>query len=168
MRSADSSWLVFHHCFGYHLIGLVSLLSGFDCPVRRPSPTASLSSFVQLSDWRSLPTSGHVEISGPNSLSGFAPKQTKGSSDWRTTYIVLHCISKFLRMLCIVFSLKDSGLYINSKYSIIVIILLYACFSTPFIIDGFSLELEWMKDSSGSWVMTRWKIIRKWKLSRKW
>ena len=55
--------------------------------VRRQLPS---SSFVQLSDWRSLPTSGHVEISSPNPLSGFAPKQTKGSSAWRTTYIVLH------------------------------------------------------------------------------
>ena len=48
-----------------------------------------LSPFVSLSDWRSLPTSGHVKISSPNPLSGFAPKQTKRSSAWRTTYIVL-------------------------------------------------------------------------------
>ena len=55
----------------------------------RPSPTAvSLSSFFQLLDWRSLPTSDHVEISSPKPLSGFALKQTKGSSAWRTTYIV--------------------------------------------------------------------------------
>ena len=47
-------------------------------------------SFVQLSDSRSLPTSGHVEISSPNPLSGFAPKQTKESSAWQTTYIVSH------------------------------------------------------------------------------
>ena len=50
----------------------------------------SLSSFVQLPNWRSLPTSGRIEISSPNPLSGFAPKQTKGSSAWRTTYIVSH------------------------------------------------------------------------------
>ena len=30
------------------------------------------------------------EISSPNPLSGFAPKQTKESSAWRTTYIVSH------------------------------------------------------------------------------
>ena len=37
-----------------------------------------------------LPTSGHVENRGLRPLFGFAPKQTKGSSAWRTTYIVLH------------------------------------------------------------------------------
>ena len=40
VRSADLSWFVFPHCSGPHLIRLVSLLSGVDCPVRRPSPTA--------------------------------------------------------------------------------------------------------------------------------
>ena len=40
MRSADSSWLVFPHCSGPHLIRLVSLLSSVDCPVRHLSPTA--------------------------------------------------------------------------------------------------------------------------------
>ena len=62
--------------------------------------------FFNSSDWRSLPTSGHVENSGPNPLSGFAPKQTKGSSVWRTTYIVLHVWSIFIilhKSPCIIF-----------------------------------------------------------------
>ena len=47
------------------------------------SPTNSLSC--------PLTTSRYGEISGPkNPLSGFAPKQTKESSAWRATYIVLH------------------------------------------------------------------------------
>ena len=38
-----------------------------------------------------LTTSGYGKISGPkNPLSGFATKQTKESSAWRATYIVLH------------------------------------------------------------------------------
>ena len=36
-----------------------------------------------------LPTSGHPWSRVQNTLSGFAPKQTKESSAWRTTYIVL-------------------------------------------------------------------------------
>ena len=48
----------------------------------------SLSSFVQLLTRVPLPTSGHVEDHGLRSLFGFAPKQTKGSSAWWTTYIV--------------------------------------------------------------------------------
>ena len=82
--------LIFPHC-GWTLSHDDSSLY---CPVstghsRHPSPTASSSCFVQLSDWRSLPTSGHAEISSPKPLSGFAPKQTKESSAWRTTYGVL-------------------------------------------------------------------------------
>ena len=66
--------------------------SSLCCPVSTALSVVNcllLSPFVSLSDWRSLPTSGHVEISSPNPLSGFAPKQIKGSSAWQTTYIVL-------------------------------------------------------------------------------
>ena len=43
-----------------------------------------------------LPTSGHVEDRGLRPLFGFTPKQTKGLSAWRSTYIVSHiCISVF-------------------------------------------------------------------------
>ena len=55
---------------------------------RHPSPTAFSEFLCQTPDWRSLPTSGRVEIVSPNPLSGFPPKQTKGSSAWWTTYIV--------------------------------------------------------------------------------
>ena len=68
---------------------LVSLLSCVDWSLRRPSPTASSSSFVQLSDQHSLPTSSHPGSPVQNPLSGFTPKQTKESSAWQTTYIVL-------------------------------------------------------------------------------
>ena len=65
------------------------LLSGVDWPLA--SPFANCLLWVPLSNSSRvpLPTSGHVEISNPNPLSGFALKQTKGSSAWRTTYIVL-------------------------------------------------------------------------------
>ena len=70
---------------------LLSLLSGVDWPLASPFANCLLlHPFVSLSHWRSLPTSGHVEISSPNPLFGFAPKQTKGSSAWWTPYIVLH------------------------------------------------------------------------------
>ena len=49
----------------------------------------SSNSFVQLSSRVPLPTSGHSRSRVQNPLSGFAPKQTKESSVWRTTYIVL-------------------------------------------------------------------------------
>ena len=69
---------------------LISLLSGVDWPLASPFVNCLLR--VPLSntyDMCSLHTSGHVKISGSNPLSGFALKQTKGSSTWRTTYIVL-------------------------------------------------------------------------------
>ena len=90
--------LIFPHCSGSHLIRLVSLLSGVDWSLRCPSPTAPSSSFVQLSDRRFLPTSGHPRSRVQNPLSGFAPKQTKESSACRTTYIVLHI--NFLEYTC--------------------------------------------------------------------
>ena len=73
----------------------LTALDSLCCPVstghsRHPSPTAFCEFLCPTPDWRSLPTPGHVEISSPNPLSGFMPKQTKGASAWRTTYIVLH------------------------------------------------------------------------------
>ena len=49
----------------------------------------SVGPFVQLLLAFPCLLPGCVEMSSPNPLSGFAPKQTKGSSAWRTTYIVL-------------------------------------------------------------------------------
>ena len=76
--NADSSWLVFPHCSGPHLIRLFSLLR-----CRLPSRVTlrqppSLSSFVQLSDRRSLPTSGHAEISSQKPFVWFRTKTDKG------------------------------------------------------------------------------------------
>ena len=83
--NADSSWP-----------GLISLMpTGLSARVstghsRHPSPTANFSSsFFQLCDWCSLTTSGHPRSRVQNPLSGFVPKQTKESSVWRITYIVL-------------------------------------------------------------------------------
>ena len=56
-----------------------------------PPPTACPLLSLTNSLSRPLTTSGYAEISSPkNPLSGFAPKQTKESSAWRATYIVLH------------------------------------------------------------------------------
>ena len=57
---------------------------------RHPSPTAFSEFLSPTPTGLPLPTSGRVEISSPNPLSGFVPKQTKGLSAWWTTYIVLH------------------------------------------------------------------------------
>ena len=54
---------------------------------RRQLPS---SSFVRLSSRVPLPLPDTARSQVQNPLSGFAPKQTKESSDWRTTYIVLH------------------------------------------------------------------------------
>ena len=76
--NADLSWLVFPHCSVPHLIRQVSLLSGLDCLC--PSSLANcqlLSPFFSLPDWRSLPTSGHVEIAGPKPLVWFRAKRNR-------------------------------------------------------------------------------------------
>ena len=67
------------------------------CPVstgfcHSPSPTAFSGFLCPTPTAVPLPTSGCVEISSPNPLPGFAPKQTKGSSACRTTYVVLQII----------------------------------------------------------------------------
>ena len=76
---------------GPYLIRLVSLLSGVDSICHSPSPVANCLLSVPSSNSSRvpLPTSGHVEDRGLKPLFGFAPKQTKGSSALRTTYIVL-------------------------------------------------------------------------------
>ena len=63
--------------------------SGVDCPC--PWFHANSCSFVQPTLFsRPVTSFGHAEISSPkNPLSGFAPKQTKESSAWRATHIVL-------------------------------------------------------------------------------
>ena len=71
-----------------HPTGLSAPVSTSLSVVRRQLPSSS--SFVQLSSRVPLPISGHPISRVQNPLSGFAPKQTKESSAWRTTYIVLH------------------------------------------------------------------------------
>ena len=63
------------------------LLSGVDWPLASPFANCLLSVPLSNSSCVPLPTSGHVEISSPKPF-GFAPKQTKESSAWRTTYVV--------------------------------------------------------------------------------
>ena len=61
-------------------------------PVRVPSPTAFELLFPTNSLLASPSTSGHGEISSSKPFFFvFAPKQTKESSAWRATYIVLQC-----------------------------------------------------------------------------
>ena len=67
---------------------LVSLLSDVDCPFTSSFANSFSRSFIQillcfLTHFRSR------RYRGLRPLFGFAPKQTKGSSAWRTTYIVL-------------------------------------------------------------------------------
>ena len=69
--------------------------------VRRQLPSSS--PFFSLSDWRSLsplPVTPRSRVQNP--LSGFAPKQTKESSAWRTSYIVLQsfCLRRRLTFAC--------------------------------------------------------------------
>ena len=81
------------------LIGLLSLVLDSLMPTRLSAVRCQLVTrvtlrqlqvpFVQLSSRVLLPTSSHPRSRVQNPLSGFAPKQTKESSAWRTTYIVL-------------------------------------------------------------------------------
>ena len=64
-------------------------------------PQAPLSNSLS----HSLTTSGHVKIAGPKPF-GFAPKQTKESSAWQTTYIVLQYFIFYNPFYVIAFQLK--------------------------------------------------------------
>ena len=74
------------------LTRLSATVSGVDrlCPF--PSPTATSSPTLFL---RPLPLPVTPRFQVQNPLSGFAPKQTKESSAWRATYIVLQCANKW-------------------------------------------------------------------------
>ena len=91
--------LIFPHC-GWTLSHADSSLY---CPVltghsRRQLPTSLLLSCSLTGIPFLLPVTPRSQVQNP--LSGFAPKQTKESSAWRTTYTVLH--------LCFYLSLKWS------------------------------------------------------------
>ena len=81
--------------------GLTAPVSGVDCPC--PWLHANCLS-APFSNQLSFVSSYHFRIRrdfrSKNPLSGFAPKQTKESSAWRATYIVLHvcvcvCVDKW-------------------------------------------------------------------------
>ena len=56
-----------------------SLCSGVDWSLASPFANSPLlNPFVSLSDWRSLPTSGHAEISSPKPFVWFRAKTEKG------------------------------------------------------------------------------------------
>ena len=86
-----------------------------------------------------LPTSGRIEISSLNPLSGFAPKQTKGSSAWRTTYIVSHTIPS-----CHLFT-------INYKtYKIYIYIYIYNIYMYIYTIQTYIQYRHNFHDSNGA------------------
>ena len=92
---------------------------------RHPSPTANFS--VPLSHSLTgvpflLPVTLRSQVQNP--LSGFAPKQTKESSAWRTTYIVLQYI------LILSLDLQQPSIYIYI-YIYIESEVIYLCFTNP-------------------------------------
>ena len=99
-RTDNSSWLV-PSAVRSRLPLCVSLrqltLSGFLC---------QLSSLVFLGPPFPPPLPVSSEISSPSPLFGFTPKQTKGSSIWRTTHIVSH-IKESLLVSWSIFSLRS-------------------------------------------------------------
>ena len=90
----QSNWnddSIFLHWSGPYLLptGLSAPVSGVDCLSVVPSQPP-VSSFVQptlFSRPLPLPVTARSQVQNP--LSGFAPKQTRDSSAWRATYIVL-------------------------------------------------------------------------------
>ena len=82
-----------------HLIRRVSQLR---CRLVCPSSVANCHFSVPLSHSLTgvpslLPVTPRSQVQNP--LSGFAPKQTKESSAWRTTYIVLHLTIRLFRLI---------------------------------------------------------------------
>ena len=78
-----------------------SLCSGVDCLC--PSSLANcqlLSPFVSLSDWCSLPTSGHAEISSPNPFVWFRAKTDKG----------IVCLAEYLHSVTMVHTVDFSNI----------------------------------------------------------
>ena len=65
------------------------LLSGVDWPLASPFANSLLWVPLSNSYWRSLANFRSYRDRSLRPLFGFAPKQTRGSFAWRTTYIVL-------------------------------------------------------------------------------
>ena len=101
--------------------------TGLSAPVstrhsRHPSPTAFFS--VPLSHSLTgvpspLPVTPRLRVQNP--LSGFAPKQTKKSSAWRTIYLVLHLYST----TDILSVGSDSSIFFHKSYSSISSLLFF-------------------------------------------
>ena len=94
--NADSSWLDLLHWSGLSLMPtrLSALVSTVDCPCPCPVANSLLELLFQLTLFsRPLPLPVTVRFQVQNPLSCFAPKQTKESSAWRATYIVLHQVT---------------------------------------------------------------------------
>ena len=86
-RNANSSLTVFHTAPGLCLTPTGLFCSPLSsAPLRLPSTTHPL--WVPLPTGLFSPSSGLVRDLELMPLFGFAPKQTKGSSAWRTTHIV--------------------------------------------------------------------------------
>ena len=107
---------------------LVSLLFRVDCFC--PSSLANcplLSSFVSLSDWRPLTTSGHVEIAGPKPFVWFCAKTDKGivclADHLHSVTIELNTqtAEKTYRIFKIIFHIQkreeNNGYQIEKKYN---------------------------------------------------
>ena len=97
LRKFYNPWGVLTHLDSSSLAALDLILSDWSlcCPVstalsvvRRQPPSSSSFSNSLLAFHYPLPVTPRSRVQNP--LSGFAPKQTKKSSAWRTSYIVLH------------------------------------------------------------------------------
>ena len=128
-RNANSSWLVFPHLLLDPIsCRLVSSAVWCWLPTAflpRPSPTA-FSGFLLPTLRLTFPCLLLVasEISSPNPLSGFVPKQTKGSSAWRTTYIVSQAQNELNTFFILKLNICILHIhYYNSSLTSIIIIL---------------------------------------------
>ena len=99
-----------------------------------------VSSFFQLSSRVPLPLPVPPRFQVQNPLSGFAPKQTKESSAWQATYIVLHIphlkyvrssCNKRLQLLCMIAHIEwgaDRGTLLKLYRSLIRSKLVYGIY----------------------------------------
>ena len=98
--------LILTHCSGFHLIRLVSPLRCWlitRVTLRQLLPRAPLSNSLLAFPYP-LPVTPRCQVQNP--LTGFAPKQTKESSAWRTTYIVLQKAKALSEKGCLVYEAK--------------------------------------------------------------
>ena len=94
--------------------------------VHVPSPTLSAPFPSQLSFRVPLPLPDTARSQVQNPLSGFAPKQTKESSAWWATYIVLHLYGSMCLRICVCVCVC---VYVcaNAIVCVCVCVLVYVC-----------------------------------------